>query len=416
MVLKLPFLSPFFPIGAKEVLLLSVVAACLIYATLLGLTAESIRYLSSSAFVVCFIAIAFVCGHIVLGASRQTVSLAALQISLFPLLFLVVGGVQTDLRTALTWLSIALIATGVLSLPFVFWDAITGDAYILKNIDRSREVLQLTWVSYEGARREAGIFEGGLQLCSHLGLAAMGAVYLVLRKRYRVVCLSLLPFFALGIALSLSRLGLLAMMVGLLVLFGAFRHRRLLQVAAALFFAVLGLHFLSAVFPDALQRFAQRSLSVITGDEAQAARYQAWSLALDTMIDSPYGVGIGTAGGKAQRESLVLIPESTFLKFGVELGIVAMLAFIATYVLAIRRVLAAVRRSPVDDDNAEQRLDIAFLFGLVVATLVNHAFVQAIEYFSYGITSMIVLGMALNLRSESDPQSSADDWQVAARQ
>lgn len=414
MVLKLPLLAPFFPIGAKEVLLLAVVAACLISAALMDLSANSVRYLASPAFLTCFAAVAFISGHILFGASRQTVSLAALQLSLFPLLFLIVGAVQTDLRATLTWLSVALVATGAVSIPFVFWDAVTGDAYVLKNIERSREVLQLTWISYERVRREAGIFEGGIQLCSHLGLAVLGAVYLVLRNRHRMICLSLLPFFVLGIALSLSRLGLLAMVVGLLVLFGAFRHRRLLHVVAALAFSAVVLLSLSTMFPNSVQRFVQRSLTVFT-DQAQEERYRAWSLAIDTMAESPFGIGVGTAGGKVSKESLVLIPESSFLKVGVELGIVAMIAFVAIYLLALRRAVVAAGRIPFDEENADLRLDVAFLFALVAATLVNHTFVQAIEYFSYGLTSMIILGIALNLRVERGRRGAAAIWSKVAR-
>jgi O-antigen ligase len=205
---------------------------------------------------------------------------------------------------------------------------------------------------------------------------------------------------ALGITLSLSRLGLVAMVAGLLVLFGAFRHRRLLQVVATVTFAVLGLLFLSAVVPDALHMYVQRTLSTFTGDQAQDERYDRWDIAFNTMRESPFGVGLGTAGGKVNPESQVLVPESTVLKLGVELGIATVIGFLALYVLALRRTLFAAREVAVNDENVGLRLDVSFLSALVFATLVNHAFVQAIEYFSYGPISMMVLGMALNLRME----------------
>jgi hypothetical protein len=141
MLVKLPAFAPFFPLGAKEVILLVIVAGCFGYAFTLDMTSGDSRYLLSPAFLACFAAIAFVCGHILFGASRQTVSLSALQLSLFPLLFLFVGGIQTNLRDALTWLSTALVATGVLALAFVFWDAAVGDAYVLKN---NREFFAVT--------------------------------------------------------------------------------------------------------------------------------------------------------------------------------------------------------------------------------------------------------------------------------
>ena len=400
LIVKLPILVPYFPTGAKEIILLVTIAGCLGYAFFLDLTKANTRYLLSPAFLAGFAAIVLVSGHILVGASRQTVSLAALQLSLFPLLFLFVGGVQTNLRAALTWLSAALVATGVLALAFVFWDSATGDAYLLKNIDRSRELAHLTWFNYEGLRREAGIFESGITLCSHLGLAVLGAVYLILRKRARTLCLCVLPLLAIGIALSLSRLGLVAMVAGILVLLGAFRHRRLLRVTGAVTLAILGLALFSKAFPDVLQLYVQRTLSAFTGDSAQDARYDAWDSAVDIIARSPFGVGIGTAGGKVNPESQVAISESTFLKVGIELGAVAVIGFLALYLLALRRTLLAARELSWNDDSVELRLDLSFLAALVVTTLVNHAFVQAIEYFSYGPISMIVLGMALNIRLE----------------
>jgi hypothetical protein len=144
MLVKLPEFAPYFPTGTKEVVLLLVVAGCLAYGVVVDLTSRSRRYVASPAFIAGLVAIAFTCSHIVFGASRQTVSLAALQLGLFPLLFLFVGGVQTELRDALTWLSVALVATGVVSVCFEFWDAITGDAYVLNNIGRTREFVELT--------------------------------------------------------------------------------------------------------------------------------------------------------------------------------------------------------------------------------------------------------------------------------
>jgi O-antigen ligase len=228
----------------------------------------------------------------------------------------------------------------------------------------------------------------------------MGAVYLILRKQARILCLCVLPLLAIGIALSLSRLGLVAMVAGILVLLGAFRHRRLLRVVGAVTLAIVGLVLFSKAFPDVLQLYVQRTLSAFTGDSAQDARYDAWDIAFDTIRNSPLGVGIGTAGGKVNPESQVAVSESTFLKLGIELGVVAVIGFLGLYLFALRRTLLAARELSLMDDRVELRLDLAFLAALVFATLINHAFVQAIEYFSYGPISMIVLGMALNVRVE----------------
>jgi len=50
---------------------------------------------------------------------------------------------------------------------------------------------------------------------------------------------------------------------------------------------------------------------------------------------------------KVEREAQILVPESTFLKFGVELGVVSMIAFIGVYLFALRNALFCCQANPL---------------------------------------------------------------------
>jgi len=239
----------------------------------------------------------------------------------FPLLFLFVGGVQTDLREALTWLSIALVATGIVSISFEFWMR----SVAMRTSLRTSGGAGSSWTDLDqlrGITSRSRDLEGGIHLCSHLGLAVMGAIYLVLRKRYTAICLCLIPLLAVGIALTLSRLGLVAMLGGLLVLFGAsgigdcFRSSvlRPLWWQAPRFFDS---------FPDVLSKYVQtQPIGVYWRRLPRSTCRGLGPRFPEHALIHRSAVGIGTGGGKVEREAQILVPESTFLKFGVELGVV----------------------------------------------------------------------------------------------
>ena len=65
---------------------------------------------------------------------------------------------------------------------------------------------------------------------------------------------------------------------------------------------------------------------------------------IETVVEHPYGYGVGNAGVTAKRTNRqIKAGESTYTELGVELGLLGMLAFIAWNVALIRAVL---RREP----------------------------------------------------------------------
>jgi hypothetical protein len=155
---------------------------------------------------------------------------------------------------------------------------------------------------YEGSRREAGIFEGGIQLFD-LGFRRHGSRLSGASKRFRGLSLSP-PLFSWYRA-DVSRLGWWrcwpdSCSVWRISASALLQVGRNLRGRRASFFH--GVSRCTGRFSAACRSLRGPPRPHVSG----------LGPVLQNMLESPFGIGIGTAGGKVQRESQILIPRVRF--------------------------------------------------------------------------------------------------------
>ena len=168
----------------------------------------------------------------------------------------------------------------------------------------------------------------------------------------------LTALLAIGLLFTYSRTTIAALAVGLGVL--GYALRSWWPVAAAVVFIAAAFFFVRA-YPDIAPetRFTPAELAIQRaggqeeptsgdplnpGESSISSHLDALQEGVETVIDQPYGYGVGNAGVTAKRtDREIKAGESTYTELGVELGLLGMLAFIAWNVALIRVVL---RREP----------------------------------------------------------------------
>jgi O-antigen ligase len=168
----------------------------------------------------------------------------------------------------------------------------------------------------------------------------------------------LTALLAIGLLFTYSRTTIAALAVGLVVL--GYALRKWWPVAAAVVFVAAAFFFVRA-YPDIAPetRFTPAELEIqraggqeepTTGDPFDPDESSIDSHldnlrdGLETVVEHPYGYGVGNAGVTAKRtDREIKAGESTYTELGVELGLLGMLAFIAWNIALVRIVL---RREP----------------------------------------------------------------------
>jgi O-antigen ligase len=168
----------------------------------------------------------------------------------------------------------------------------------------------------------------------------------------------LTALLAIGLLFTYSRTTIAALAVGLVVL--GYALRNWWPVAAAVVFVAAAFFFVRA-YPDIAPetRFTPAELEIqraggqeepTTGDPFDPDESSIDSHldnlgdGLETVVEHPYGYGVGNAGVTAKRtDREIKAGESTYTELGVELGLFGMLAFIAWNIALVRIVL---RREP----------------------------------------------------------------------
>jgi hypothetical protein len=163
---------------------------------------------------------------------------------------------------------------------------------------------------------------------------------------------------AVGLLFTYSRTTIVALALGLLAL--GYALRSWWPVAAAAVFVAAAFFFVRA-YPDIAPetRFTAAELRIQRAGGAQEpatggpldpnessfeSHLEALEEGVETVVQHPYGFGVGNAGVTAKRTRReIKAGESTYTELGVELGLLGMLAFIGWNVALVRTLL---RREP----------------------------------------------------------------------
>jgi hypothetical protein len=179
----------------------------------------------------------------------------------------------------------------------------------------------------------------------------------------------------LGLLLTLTRLTILICVLQVVLYFAMFRKPEWAVMGAV---TGAGLLVLGFVIVPGLLSFVWETLSWQTG--SSESHLKDWSQGLIALLEQPWGHGLGTTDAVAVR--FLRIPVSAdnmYLSYGVQLGVVGLIALVATFWGIISNALRAFRASATD---AERR------FGAVVA-------LAAIGILINGITSVVFSSLML---------------------
>jgi hypothetical protein len=293
---------------------------------------------------------------------------------------LLVGVVNTAerLRSLLGWLAIFFAVLTALSLLQYHGAIALPQATLLEQTqidEETGDVLSVTRLC------GYGLFNDPNDLCLVL-VTGMGiAAYFLTDRRlgwHRLVWLGLIGLFAYGLALTQSRGGFLALLVGLLVLL----HARfgIWKAALAGGFAV----------PILLVAFAGRQTDISAADDTGQSRVQLWSEALELFKQEPL-LGIGQG---AFEEQVGLVAHNSFLHSFVELGFVGGALFLGAFFTA----MWGLRRASASADPESARLG-HYLLAIVAAYAIGLMLLSR----AYIAPTYLMLGLAVAYFSIAGP-------------
>jgi hypothetical protein len=255
------------------------------------------------------------------------------------------------------------IAKGIVGVAFV-----VGAYIVFRKIvgPSDRETLAAFFAQPERVRQQRffGSFLSPFQLAQWTAtmIPFLVAVALTYRGRWRLLAVIAIGFMGTGLLASDVRTGLVAMVVGLLVVLAvylaspAFPGRLGIGLAGLLAILIAGTVGYALTIGASDQR-SERYARLLdpTNDKAFTDRLETWDAALEEMAEEPWGHGLGTAGGAAQKleagiefGSLVSPHlDSAYIKVGLEQGFAVMLLFAAAMLALL--VGMAIRATRIRD-------------------------------------------------------------------
>jgi O-antigen ligase len=244
-------------------------------------------------------------------------------------------------------------------------------------------------------------------------LMATGLVGLRQQRPFlRVLGAIAIPLAVAGIALALSRAGLLALAAALAaaVVFGGRYRRKALALAVALGIG-LATYFVAFASTDALARVSS------AGDGS--GRTTLWTVALRMVEDRPlHGVGVGQyeinavhyaiLPGVLRRTDLVidnaLVPHSVYLHIWAELGVIGLVLWLALVLFCIRCAVRAAQAFARDDDGPMEVAARACAVALIALSMAN---LFSSQQFNKHFWFLLALGPALLSLAEREHATSA---------
>jgi hypothetical protein len=223
--------------------------------------------------------------------------------------------------------------------------------------------------TYGGVGRAAGSFSAAAGLASYLVPAAVFAFVLVLTlPGYRLLASAVFVCAVIGIIGSYVRVGIVALVVGLLFSGGLLvaqsrwtRRRRLLLLGAVALAVVLG-GVGTAIAARASSDLRERARVFVhpLADKSIQLRFTTWKRTLEQVRRHPLGTGIGSAGRASAREGdHAVIVDNSYLAVLLEQGWLGAPIFIAGVIL----LLIALARALLDRSRPFHPVAIAGLSG-----------------------------------------------------
>jgi hypothetical protein len=265
---------------------------------------------------------------------------------------------------------ISLLLSGLLVVSgYAVFRIVTGPSTVERSYNLSRAGIE----TYGGVGRAAGSFSAAAGLASYLVPAASFAFVVALAvPRYRLLATAVFGFAVVGIIDSYVRIGVVALVLGILLGGGLLvaqsrwtRRQRLVLLGAVLSVIVagaIGTAIASRASPDLMAR--ARVFVHPLGDRSTQMRLTTWRKTLEEVGRHPLGSGVGSVGrASAYGRDGTVIADNSYLKILREQGWLGGPIFIAgVIVLLVALGLASLDRSRTFSPIAVGALAGAFSF------------------------------------------------------
>jgi hypothetical protein len=271
----------------------------------------------------------------------------------------------------------------------------TGYAMFIQGINQIEPTgnfgLQWTFETQAITKRFASFFADPLELASSvlMGFAA-GLIWFLTTKREYSFFYLLIMFCSLGsLIFSASRAAFAAFFVMIFFIALVFRLYKLILfgTAVALAFVVYILFFAS-------EDFYFFVVDTITFQNASSVGHLLeWFLALDSMIESPFGIGLAMSGNQGSvTEEVRIGGENQFLIYGVQMGFIGMILYILLLAYGISYCIKVFR----EEENV-MTARVAFTAASVKVGMLLPLFTANAEMYAYvSWISWWMIGYAMN--------------------
>ncbi len=263
--------------------------------------------------------------------------------------------------------------------------------YTLKVLDddpQGHYDLKWNFEAFDGTKRFASIFANPLELSAAMLLMFSIAVIGYRLTRYKdnrtvYIVFAFIVLFNLVAAYSRASLGALFLMMIFIALI--LRFYRLIAIGVFLFFMMVV--YILEFAPEERRYFVYDTLTF--ADPSSLGHAVEWLEGVDSMIQSPLGIGLamsGNAGGV--EDDLKIGGENQFIVFGVQLGVLGLLLYVAILLLGIYYSFKAYRRAREPYRQVFPFLGATIKFGLLLplftANAETYLFVSLITWWMVG--------------------------------
>ena len=198
-----------------------------------------------------------------------------------------------------------------------------------------------------------------------------------------------------GIAASYSRSAWLGAAIGVLVILLSLIKTK--KALLSIVIALVAIGTSAAYFSFNIIKNSDLSFYLL--HESTVAQYSsnstsqhgaAFSAAVTSLVEHPWGLGLGSAGPASFHGGLANIPENYYLQLALETGIIGVLAFLAIIVILVRRLFKGRRQSII----------ALALFGGLVGLSVENLFLHGWADSSTAFVFWILAGTYIGSRKE----------------
>lgn len=232
--------------------------------------------------------------------------------------------------------------------------------------------LAWTFETQTSAMRLASFFSDPLELASSCLLGfSTGLIWYLTSKREQGGFFMLVMIASVGsLFFSSSRAAFAAFFMMVFFIALIFRLYRLLALSASVF-----VMFVLYVIYLASDDFYYFVYDTITFQNASSVGHVVeWLMALDSIIANPEGIGLAMSGNTGSvEEDLQVGGENQFLIYGVQLGVVGMVLYIAVLLLGISKALKVFRKSTEVNTARIAFVTAATKFGLLLPLFTANA-------------------------------------------